>query len=240
MSFVLGVLSSLVAAALVAGFLALRARRPLSTLRLAATVAPRMNRAGIANVFASRDEYARNRRPSSVTDYMATAEHELVYVGFWLAQASEIEPLRQTLRLMLDSGVRVGLVLLDPDMNEAQLERVASVLGLSGAALRARLTTGWGDLLSFWGDLPDGVASRLALQRHCEHLQASAFIFDRGHRSAKALIDIKLYGLGRHESLGLELRPPKRGVDRSLYGRVTRSFELVSERATSVGRHVSP
>lgn len=232
MSFALGVLSSLVAAGIVGAIVAIRSRRPLSAVRLGVTIAPRLRDAGVSNVFASREEYVRNRTPSSATDYMATAQHELLYVGFWLAQAGEIEALHRTLRSMLDRGVRVTLVLLNPAQQEDRQERVAAVLELSAAGLQSRLQNAWDDLISFRGDLPPGAASRLTLHRHSEHLQASAFVFDRGRPSAKTLVDFKLYGMGRQGSFGIELRPPKKDLEGSLYARATRSFELIFERAS--------
>jgi hypothetical protein len=234
MSFVESVAAGLVAAAILAVVAAVRARRPLSTVRLGVTVAPRMRRAGVSNIFASRAEYVRNRTPSSATEYMGTAKHEVVYVGFWLAQAGEIEPLHRALRSLLDRSVRVTLVLLDAELPEAQCERVAAVLDLSAAGLRDRLQNAWGDLMAFRRGLPANVASRLTLRGHGEHLQASAFIFDRGHPTAKTLVDFKLYGMGRQDSFGIELRPPKRDSEVSLYARATRSFELISERADAV------
>jgi hypothetical protein len=229
MGFIEGVLASLVAAAILALFAVLRARvRPYSSLRLAFTVLPRMSRAGITNVFASRDEYVRRPGAPTVAQYMETAEASLVYVGFWLAQASEIEDLRRTLRALLDRRVRVSLVLLNAELDEAQAEKVAAVLALDVDRLRSRLRDAWTAITAFRAALPDDVRPRLTLRSHEEHLQASAFLFDRGRDSAKTLMDVKLYGIGRQGSLGLELRPTVSGGS-TLYERVTDSFANIEE-----------
>jgi hypothetical protein len=165
---------------------------------------------------------------------MKTAERELIYVGFWLAQAGEIENLKGALRSILDKGVRVTLVLLDSDLDVGQRRKVAAVLDIDAAALGERLRLAWAELLRFRGDLPSEAAARLVLKAHQEHLQASAFLFDRDGASAKTLVDLKLYGIGRQASFGLELRPPRRARAASLYARATRSFDLVAEGAVTV------
>jgi hypothetical protein len=233
-SFFLGVAASLLATVLFAAAAAARGRTERSSFHLTFRVAPRLARAGVKDVFASREDYVRHRRPSTATQYMQTAERELIYVGFWLAQAGEIENLKAALRSLLDKGVRITLVLLDENLDAGQREKVAAVLDIDAAALAERLRLAWAELLGFRLDLPAETAARLILKSHEEHIQASAFLFDRDSESAKTLVDLKFYGTGRQASFGLELQPPRHDVDASLYGRATASFGRIADNAVLV------
>lgn len=229
--FAIGVVSSIVASLILALVLSLRARMPFRTLRLMTTVTPRLSRTGVTNFFASRAEYSQYRKQTTVTEYMATAREELTYVGFWLAPAVEFEDLHHHLRKLLDRRVRVTLVLLDAGIDEDQRTKIGAALGISADALRDRLDNAWSELSRFKGALPAEARARLTLASHQEHLTASAFVFDRDRPFAKTLMDVKLYGIGRQSSFGIELRPPRRDVDGSLYENATRSFGAVAERA---------
>jgi hypothetical protein len=235
-SFLIGVASSLVATIVIAAGLALRARLPLwRTLRLAFGVTPRLARAGVSNVFPSRDDYVRYRKQRSATEYMQTAERQLTYVGYWLAQASEIEKLNTTILGLLGRGVDVTLVLLDEALPAPELGKIADVLGLPSSGLASRLETAWQEMTRLKAGIPVGMSGSLVLRRHRCHLSASAFLFDRGASSAKTLIDIKLYGVGRQGTVGVELQPPPKGAEGSLYERVTTSFETVASSSELVG-----
>ncbi len=229
-SFLIGVASSIAGMLLWAGYAAFRTRMPLRTLRLAFSVVPRLSRSGVTGFFATRADYVRYRKQATATEYMAIAKEELVYVGLWLAQTSEIEDLHRTLRTMLDRDVRVTLVLLDDAIDNAMSTKLAAVLGLTAEALGDRLSNAWTSITEFKAKLPIEIAGRLTLLRHQEHLSASAFLIDRGRPSARTLVDIKLYGMGRQASFGIEFRPTKRGQAESLYERATRSFALVADR----------
>jgi len=130
--------------------------------------------------------------------------------------------------------VHVSLVLLDIDLDDAQASKVAAVLALNAAGLRSRLQNSWTELTVFRAELSTNVRPRLTLRSHQQHLQASAFLFDRGRDAAKTLVDLKFYGVGRQGSFGLELHPTRERGVQNLYDRVTESLARIEQAAEVV------
>ncbi len=236
-TFLLGVLSSAVAAVLIglAVWFKTRTAPSLRAFALFWSVARRMRETGVSNFFPSRADYVRFRKQATASEYLATAQHELSYVGYWLAHGVEFESIQAAMRTMLQLRKRIQLVLLADDIEDDSKARIAASLGISPASLSDRLTNTWHDFTTFRDDLRPEERGYFALRKHREHIGASAFIFDYGTASAKTLIDIKLFGIGRQGSFGLELKPAKRHGDaESLYHRVTLSFQKINELAEDV------
>jgi len=218
-----------VAASLTAAFIAwvvvqLKSRALLSwgTLSLFWSVTRRLKDTGVSNFFTSRSDYALFRKQKTISDYISTARKELVYVGFWLAKAVEIENIQDKLRELLDRGCTVELVFLDRNLDPTLRSKIAACLGMSQDSLVGRLDCTWSDMRSFRDDLPEEVKPRFILRSHQEFISSSALIFDPATEHAKTLVDFKLYGAGRQNSFGIELKPSK--LPNSLYERVTDSF----------------
>jgi hypothetical protein len=236
-TFLLGVVSSAAAAVLigVAVWLKTRTAPSVRAFALFWSVARRMTETGVSNFFPSRADYVRYRKQATASEYIATARHDLTYVGYWLAHGVEFESIQAAIRTMLRLQTRIQLVLLADDIDDEAKSRIAASLGISPASLADRLTNTWLDFNAFRDSLRPEERGYFGLRKHREHIGASAFIFDHGTISAKTLIDIKLFGIGRQGSFGLELKPAKRQDDaESLYHRVTLSFQKINELAEDV------
>lgn len=231
-NFFLGVLASLVAAMILAAIVK-------SKLVLGATMADfrafwsltrRLRSNGVVNFFAQRSEYVQHRRNGSIPDYMRTTQHELIYVGFWLAHGVEMSDMRSTLRELLGRGCNVEFVLIDSDIAYRAL--LAQYLGIDEANLSSRIGDSLRFLIEFRDELPDNLRRRFLVKTHRQLLTSSAFIIDPGTGNAKTLVDFKLYRGGRDMTFGIEFAGLS--SEGGLFERVTTSFDGIRESATEV------
>jgi hypothetical protein len=220
--FFLGILASLIASLILFVILQIKTRIILrwGTLKLFWLIVQRLRDNGIINFYTSRSDYVKFRKQSSIADYIETTKKEFIYIGFWLAQGTEMENITSKLFELLKRGCSVELVLLDPKSSHGN--KIAEYLGISFENYKARLKTTWEYLIKFKNSLPDDLKPRFLLRSHDKLISSSAFIFDYNTEFAKTLIDIKLYGMGRESSFGIELQPSK--MKNSLYYRITKSF----------------
>lgn len=186
------------------------------------SITRRLKDAGVTNVFTNRSDYVNFREEKSIPDYIKTAKKELIYVGFWLAQGVEIDKIEKTFLELLNKGCTLELVFLNSQIDRILANKIAVYLGMSQDTLTARLEGTWSVMRQFKQSLADPVKGRFILRRHEEVLTSSAFIFDHGIESAKTLVDFKIYGAGRGESFGIEMKPCR--LQNSLYNRLTTSF----------------
>lgn len=240
--FWLGVASSLLAAVVfvVATVAAVRLRTAASlngrSIGAYISMTRRMAKAGVSNFFSERTDYARHQQYRTVSEYMLSASAEYVYVGFWLAHGTEVANIQRAIRAMLESGRRVELVFLDSNVDDVVLDRTAQYLALSSANLTARLRSAWDDMENFERTLSVEQRRRFRLLAHQQILTSSAQIVDQGHPGTRVLLDVKLFGVGREGSFGLEVQPSRAGGD--LYDRIVRSFNEI--KASAVVRAAIP
>lgn len=230
--FFFGILTSIIASLILIAILQAKTRVILrwGTLKLFWSIVRRLKDSGVINFYTCRSEYVKFRKQSSISDYIETANKELIYIGFWLAQGIEMENITKKLLQLLKRGCSVELIFLDP--NSSHGDKIAEYLGTSFENYKARLTTTWRDIIKFKHSLPKDLKPRFILRSHNKHISSSAFIFDYNTETARTLVDIKLYGVGRENSFGIELQPSK--LDNSLYDRVTKSFLAIRKCANTV------
>jgi hypothetical protein len=228
------VAASLAAALIIAVLLRVRTGVTVSwaDIRLFWSVAGRLRESGVLGFYPSRAAYVRNRRQHTIGEYVETARHELLYVGFWLAGGTEIENVTASFRRLLEQGCRIELVLLDPAMDKDLASAVAEYLGLTPISFQQRLDAAWQQFARFRASLPSDQAALLTLLAHSQLLTSSAFVFDVRTAEAKTLVDFKLFRVGREGSFGIELRPT--ASENGLYERTTKSFVAIRATARTV------
>ena len=186
----------------------------------------RMRENGVSNFFTRRSDYVQYRTQRTISEYIETTQHSLLYVGFWLAQGKEIGNIERTIQLLLNrDDCTVELILLNPDLDNITLKKLAAFLDLNHENLHTRVKQAWDDFQQLQKKLDPDKRRRFVLAHHDELLTASAFVFDYGKESAKTLIDFKLFGASREGSFGIELRRGK--VAENLYDRVTESYRKI-------------
>jgi hypothetical protein len=219
-----GILSSLVATALatVAALSYARTRKAYRVSRRYRDTIDRMKNSGVTEVFFSRAQYATasDKAKSNILVYLSTAHIRLRYIGLWMAQASELYRLDETIRRLLERGCEVQFCVLDPRMSATKFNAVADALGSTPTEVRQRVKIAVEKLLSLWASLPQDLQGRLTLRVHDKPLTASLIEFDWDTEYHRCWLDMKLRGRGRAESITLEVGP---GVD-PLISRITSSF----------------
>jgi len=220
--FFLGVVTSLVATVLFLVILQIKTRSVLSFEVFMAfwRLARRLRDNGVSNFFASRADYARYRPQGAISEYIETTHRELIYVGFWLAQGIEINNIKAIIPKLLRENCLVEFVFLSPDF--VAMDQLAEYLGVSPKTIRARVMDALESMVHLRNSLPPELSGRFILKVHKQLITSSAFVFDHGTPKAKTLIDIKLFGLGRERTFGIELRATK--SPDTLYAHITRSF----------------
>lgn len=192
--------------------------------------ARRMAYAGVYDFSRDRTDLARFAKHKSVADFMVSAQREYVYVGLWLAHGFENADITSSVRILLERGCRVELVMLSEDAPREAREAMARYLGVSFDSLDARLRAVWSDARTFRASLQPVHKRRFLLLQHMETLPSSAQIIDHGEPGARALIDFKLFGLGRDKSVSLLICPGDDSGD--FYERLTGSYLSIRTRAT--------
>jgi len=192
-----------------------------------------LNRAvavGVRNFFPSRESYAVDR-PLAFVDYLSSAGHDLSYFGHWLAFSIEQHDTLNTLCTRAAAGVKVKLVLLDPELPQDILETYAAYLNESAASLRAQITSTWTRVHEARASLGTAHQRNLDLRRHREFIPFSAFWFDRSREGEHILIDVKIFGMPRRDAFGIELHPAAQASSRhpSLFHRFATSLDKLNE-----------
>lgn len=214
----------LIIAAIIAAFSLFnnRARRLLSGLLIHVRVFKAIRSSGISFFISSRDQYKLMKDRETIAAYLAHATKSLVYVGFWHAKGIEIENLSRTLTKLVEQGILVELVMLDPELENHKSEIMAGYLGISPSSLRSRLSESIKSFCEIKNSLPAEHQDKLVIRTHSEVIYASCFLLDYKSKSAKTLVDIKIFGAGRQNSFAMELTPNE--DENSLYNRFTHSF----------------
>jgi hypothetical protein len=186
----------------------------------------RMKQSGVTQVFFSRAQYATtsDKSVSNVLVYLSTTRIRLRYIGLWMAQASELHRLDETIRHLLDRGCEVSFCILDPRMSATKLNAVSDALGSNPAEVRARIKTSADKLLALQAALPETLKSRFSISSHTVPLTGSLIEFDWDTEYHRCWLDMKLRSRGRAESITLEVL---QGQD-SLIQRVASSFAEIS------------
>jgi hypothetical protein len=211
------------------GFLTFgRMRRIWRTLKFS----NRMKRAGISNFFCSRQEFSTLKVGRSLSEYILTAEKELIYVGFYLSGGTDRARVDRALASLLQRRCHVELVLLDPDIEEDALQRIEEFLAIATGTLRGALQNAVAHFIAFAGSLSAEDRSRFVLRRHRTILACSAFLIDLGEVKARMLIDTKIHGAGRDFSYAMEFE----GVPSapSLAAEYAASFMRIAHRANVI------
>ena len=187
---------------------------------------------GIRNFYPDRESYARDR-PLLFAPYLQSTKHSLRYVGHWLAFTIEQHQMMKTLCEIANSGRKVHLVLLNPEIPANILETYARYFGEDEKSLRSEIRNTWESVRAEWRSLSAQGKECMDLRMHCEFIPYSAFWFDRDHSYGHILIDMKIYGATRKDAYGIELHSAS-GVQSSypsLFKRYATSLALLETRS---------
>ena len=197
--FLLGVLASIAAAAVIglvpplrAGFFAF-----WILWRQSSRFAD-MYRAGISEIHLDRDK-------TNPLDVINSAQEELVYVGVSPNPSDLDRWCRESFEGLLSSGIAVAVVFWDVAVDESLLEDMASYYMMSAESLRDSLSEARTVVESFRRALPQQCRNNFKFMLHTRVLTDSVFLVDTGMlRPSSSLkghihLDQKLFGLGKSQ-----------------------------------------
>lgn len=188
-------------------------------LRISLRLVREFTRAGGLNFFSSRKDYINHKDHGTASEYLYTSKRSIVYVGFWLAHGIEVSNIIECLRVILESGRKISIVLLNP--NSDAISACSKFLGIDVSEVKQRINQTKSKLCELQNNLSPTAKENFTLKYHNIPLSTSAFLLDSELGSGgRTLLDFKLYGFSREDGFGIEFR--NQGL--SLYDRVTKSY----------------
>lgn len=181
---------------------------------------------GVSNFFPNRENYQKDRELSFL-EYISSAKVSLSYCGHWLAFSIDQHNTLETLCELAQSGKNVQLILLDPSLPLEVLATYATYFNETEEYLRNQIHNTWAKVTDAKKKLGQKAQSCLELRKHQEFISYSSFWFDKNHAQQHILIDVKIFGISRRDSYGIELKPTSGAVksNASLFERYSRSIE---------------
>ena len=207
--FIVNVTSNIVAnlaVLLIVAVVAFFSRSKLRNFVRVVRYAWRMNKNDIINFYNSRAEYVTSRRERTLPDYMQRAKRRFVYVGFYLAGATERDRIDGAITEMLDRGCEIEIAMLDPNAAPGIIHAVEQHLAIANGTLAQVLRHAHDHFLTLRQGLSTAAANRFVIKLHNVPLVSSAMLIDEGEADGRLLVDNKIHGAGRDRSFGIEFR----------------------------------
>jgi hypothetical protein len=237
-NIVLGVVSSLVAAALIAVIAAMRKRigPALAGTFVSLRLARRLYALGVVNVFGSRSDYQKYRDTPTLIDYFSLAHVSVEMVGYWISYGVESQGLAEEVCALLSARpqLTVSLAVIDP--SSTHLESLAKHLNRSSAEVRERITNSLVRLTSARARQDESVRSRYRIKVYDSLPVASVVMLDRGQRNGRVQVDIKPYHAAQHNSFTIEFTK----ANSSLYQHLTDAWGELLEDAKELNDTFKP
>jgi hypothetical protein len=223
--FLIGIGSSLAAAAIISFLVYGKAVGSLrwNDFRLYWSMTRRMRANGIINFFSSRADYVKYRKNGTISQYIRSAERELLYVGFWLAHGTEMSNVTEALIDRIREGVTIELIFIDP--NSECVPALATYFDITVDEVRSRVASSIEKMRRLRETLEDDARLHFRLKTHRKLLTASAFLIDGSTQKARILVDFKLFAFERDHTFGIEFGHVDNGD--TLYSRVGESYRKI-------------
>ena len=160
--------------------------------------------AGIINIFPNRQSYIHHKDHGSQTQYISRCNNKLMYVGYWLAQGTEVGDIINALQRLIFDKKNVELVLMNP-YNDVLLNDIADFLHTDYIEIQQRIKNSLEKLCKMKRSLPDEFKTYITIKMHDIPLNASAFLIDYDNeKDLRILVDYKIYNRERERSYGIE------------------------------------
>jgi hypothetical protein len=207
MSLMLGVVSSLLASALIAVLVAMRKRWWVTVRELptALRLAHRLRTLGVMQVFGSRSDYQRYRGTSTLMDYFRFAQTTVEMAAYWISYGVETQGLAEEVcgLLVERPSLSVTLAIIHPD--STHLNALAKHLNQPVEEIRNRITNSLVRLTAARVQLPEPARYRYHIKTYDSLPVASVIMLDRAQRNGRIQVDIKPYHAAQHNSFAIEI-----------------------------------
>lgn len=185
---------------------------------------------GIINVFASRKVYTQHKDHGTSNEYISKAENSLLYVGYWLAAATEIGEMSDTIIKLVDRQVNVTLVFLSPKDGEG-ISACSDFVNIESSQVKNRIETAITKMIDLKNTMPPEKQKLFTIKIHNVPLNTTAFIIDSNNsEKCRILLDYKSYKANREESYGIEFQNGNKTITK----KVLESYIRISQKAKEV------
>lgn len=189
--------------------------------------------AGIVNIFPDRKTYIQHKDHGKSYEYISRATHSVLYVGYWLATATEIGELTDTVKKLIDKQITVTLVFISPE-DETSLNICSNYIATKPNQISSRVKTAIKNLLEFKDALDADQRRYLILKTHTIPLSTTAFIIDHSKADdCRILLDYKMYQGNRESSYGIEFRNSKK----TMTNKILQSYLSISKHAVEINSY---
>ena len=207
-AFILGVVSSLVSAIILAIFLRFKTGIDFSSalIKYVIQLYKRLSGVGFSNFYASRADYIRFRGAARLGDYLSFAQQKIVLIGLWMAHGVEIEGVINHIKNLIEQrpALHIGIALLDPDA--VVLDSLGQYLNINADEIKTRINMAFGKLIEMKETLSENDKLRIDLRTYNSLPTFSSILIDPDADSCRIQIDIKVYQEARHNSFSLEFK----------------------------------
>lgn len=184
---------------------------------------------GIINIFPNRKAYAQHKDHGTSSEYVLKADHDMIYVGYWLASGTELGNLKKSIKVLVSKKKTVTLVFMNPYNNQS-LTICSKYIGVSAQSIKSRILQVLKDLIELKSTLHDN-SRYLIIKVHDVPLATSAFLLDTNEiTNCRILLDYKLYNGSREDSYGIEFE----NKEKDITNKVFKSYMSIEEGSTEI------
>jgi hypothetical protein len=231
MAFSFSVLSSIVAAILVALACSLwreQVRHFFAALSSLLRLHFRLSSAGLIRFVRDREDY-KSSKSDGIAKYIRTAKRSVHIVGINLITGVDSDDLLQAIREIVSRNptVNVAISLLDP-RNPMAMAAISQNLGKAEDELASSIRSSLRNLVALRNTLPVGPAKHFIIKAHSILPFASAIIIDGHELTGEIQLETKPYKQPINKSIGFTLRGSAR---HSIYQTLFISYQALIEDA---------
>jgi hypothetical protein len=184
----------------------------------------RIYKAGITNIYESRDDYAKYRNYPKITpkllDYLKLAEKNIYISAYWMAHGTEIEGITQGIIDLVKppKSLNITVCVINPDSQ--CINAISQHLGMPEKELVERIRTSITKLKQAKNRLSKEEKQKMTIKTHDSLPVASAIILDYDSDNCRMQLEFKPYQVDRHYNCSIELS----GKEKGLYKLLSDSF----------------
>lgn len=191
-------------------------------------LANRLEKAGLSNFYASRDDYAKYRNAPRLIDYLKFAEKSIKVAAYWMAHGTEMEGVADNLIKLVKPPKNIDITIGIINPTSSYIAELALYLGCEPQEIVDRIESSLTKLYKAKEEqLSPDEKKRFRIKVYDAIPIASVIMLDSEEKNGRTQIDIKPYKAPRQNSFTFELS----GRGHSLYDVCTSAWTKLLDEA---------